>query len=201
MTDTSLINSLLRVGWRVAVTTMGSRGRSAELAAVDKNTATRVSSFAAECARAWLGCMMGFSLLPTSVPAGRRAKIRNCTGIPSTGASAPSVACPHPRGTSVHVCEDRYPGLQVLTCRLPQAFAQWPIDTPTLAYRCGDSTGMMLHEHAPVSRLTAAAKLHCGTLHDLSRDPRSAEARSITSLRTRRLRDYETKRRCRHKPP
>ena len=58
-------------------------------------------------------------------------------------------------------------GLASLDLSPSQAFAQWPIDTPTLAYRCGDSTGMVLFEHAPVSRLTAAAKLRSGTLHDL----------------------------------
>jgi len=50
-----------------------------------------------------------------------------------------------------------------------QALAQWHFDTPTLADRCGGSTGMVLREHAPVSRLTAAENLHGGTLHDTSR--------------------------------
>mgnify|MGYP001309662326 CR=1 FL=1 len=68
------------------------------------------------------------------------------------------------------VCEGRYPGSRVLICRLPRLFAQWPIDSPTLAYRCGGSTGMLLRvvqrKQAPVSRLTAAANLRGGTLHD-----------------------------------
>ncbi|SBT05413.1 hypothetical protein ACCAA_210007 [Candidatus Accumulibacter aalborgensis] len=70
-------------------------------------------------------------------------------------------------------------GLTSLDMSPSQDFTQWPIDTPTLAYRCGDSTGMAFHLHAPVSRLTAAANLRCGTLHDSFRHLMSAEARII----------------------
>ncbi len=184
---------------------MGSRDRSAELAAVDKNAPTRVSSFAAECTRAWYTCLawMHDGFLPVADERPRRSASKN-TELHRDTISRRERAerCVSASPRHLRPCVRRpVSGLASLDMSPSQTFAQWPIDTPTLAYRCGDSTGMMLHEHAPVSRLTAAAKLHCGTLHDLSRDPRSAEARSITSLRTRRLRDYETKRRCRHKPP
>ena len=46
-----------------------------------------------------------------------------------------------------------------------QAFAQWPIEASTLAYRCGGSTGIVWLKHAPVSRSTAAENLLGGTLH------------------------------------
>jgi hypothetical protein len=38
---------------------------------------------------------------------------------------------------------------------------------------------MVLREHAPVSRLTAAANLHGGTLHDVFRRLQAAEAAII----------------------
>jgi hypothetical protein len=41
---------------------------------------------------------------------------------------------------------------------------------------------MMLREHAPVSRLTAAANLHRGTLHDIFRSQRPAEGAIIDYL-------------------
>ena len=54
-----------------------------------------------------------------------------------------SIPCPPPRGTSVWLREGRYPGSQVLMDRLPRLFAQWHFDPPSLAYRCGGSTGMV----------------------------------------------------------
>jgi hypothetical protein len=41
---------------------------------------------------------------------------------------------------------------------------------------------MMLREHAPVSRLTAAANLHRGTLHDIFRSQRPSEGAIIDYL-------------------
>jgi hypothetical protein len=41
---------------------------------------------------------------------------------------------------------------------------------------------MMLREHAPVSRLTAAANLHRGTLHDIFRGLKPSEGAIIDHL-------------------
>ena len=58
-------------------------------------------------------------------------------------------------------------GLTSLDVSPSQAVAQWLIDTPSLAYRCGGSTGIMSLRHSPVSRLTAAGiqKTCSGTFH------------------------------------
>ena len=48
-----------------------------------------------------------------------------------------------PASLPPNLCTGRYPGSQVLMYRLPRLFRPVAFDTPTLAYRCGGSTGMM----------------------------------------------------------
>ena len=135
-------------------------------------------------ARLGCGCMTDFSRLPASVPASRRAINAELHEGEQRQARTPVVPCPLPRDTSVHGVHRPVSGLASLGVSPSQVFTQWHFDTPTLAYRCGGSTGMVFRQHAPVSRLTAAALLASGTLHDLYRCLPTAEGEIIARAKT-----------------
>lgn len=86
------------------------------------------------------------SFRQASPQAGKRSTW-NCAGEWSTetapaGANAQRVVSASPR--HFRPCVRRpVSGLTSLDVSPSQTFAQWHIDTPTLAYRCGDSTGLV----------------------------------------------------------
>ena len=120
------------------------------------------------------GYISDFSRWPIDVPANRRAINRNCAMEKSSRWARASANCAEhvvsasPRHFRLFA---RRPvsGLTSLDVSPSQALAQWPIDTTSLAYRCGGSTGMVSCGHAPVSRLTAAEPLDNSALRHLAR--------------------------------
>jgi hypothetical protein len=144
---------------------------------------------AAPAARRVLGCMMKFPLLPTSVPASRRTN--NAEGHEGkAGMRAERCVSASPRHFRPVVCEGRYPGSRVLTCRLPRLLPSGISTGPhsltvagaAQAFCCASSVA----RNPPVSRLTAAANPRGGTLHDLFRRSRSAKKRIIACPQGRR---------------
>jgi len=114
-----------------------------------------------------------------------KQKIKNTREKATRRAARPSVSCPLPRGTCVKCVRRPVSGLASLGVSPSQAGAQWHVDTPALAYRCGGSSGMVLRRTRtcfPFNRGRESALRHLARCFSLTAVDESADY-SAPSLR------------------